>query len=258
MSIKIMTMVFDRYPNGGGEMLLALSLADFADDNGTSVYPSIKQLSEKTRQSERSVQYQLRKMEEAGWLVLVNSGNGGRNQRREYRISPEWIKGADFAPVQSTTGKGATDDVKGANDSNKGCNGLHPHITANEPSITVIEPSAPTAAPKVRAHTIADLVALGVDEDVATEFLANRKRKRAALTPLALAGIQREAAKAGWTLNDALRKAVERGWQSVEAAWLLRDAAPQRQAGTGQFDPLAYVNRNRTSRHQGDLNVIDV
>ncbi|CAK7069875.1 MAG: hypothetical protein KER_03064 [Kerstersia gyiorum] len=116
---------------------------------------------------------------------------------------------------------------------------------------------ARSAAP-AKSHTAADLVALGVDEDVAAEFLAIRKRKRAALTPLALAGIQREAGKAGWTLNDALRKAVERGWQSVEAAWLLRDTAPQRQTGTGQFDPLAYVNRNRTSRHQGDSNVIDV
>ena len=113
MSIKIMSMVFDRYPNGGGEMLLALSLADFAEDDGTRVFPSIKQLAEKTRQSERTVQYQLRKMEESGWLILVNSGNGGRNQRREYIINPSWIKGADIAPVQSTAEKGASDSIKG-------------------------------------------------------------------------------------------------------------------------------------------------
>lgn len=137
-------MVFDRYPNGGGEMLLALSLADFAEDDGTRVFPSIKQLADKTRQSERTVQYQLRKMEDSGWLILVNSGNGGRNQRREYVISPEWIKGADFAPlkrVQSATEKGATDGIKGANDDKKGCNGLHPHIPVIEPSIPTKEPS---------------------------------------------------------------------------------------------------------------------
>lgn len=139
-----MTMVFDRYPNGGGEMLLALSLADFAEEDGTRVFPSIKQLADKTRQSERTVQYQLRKMEDSGWLILVNSGNGGRNQRREYVISPEWIKGADFAPlkrVQSATEKGATDGIKGANDDKKGCNGLHPHIPVIEPSIPTKEPS---------------------------------------------------------------------------------------------------------------------
>jgi len=71
-------MVFDRYPNGGGEMLLALALADHAHDDGTHIFPSIARLAEKTRQSERSVQYQLRRMEQSGWLVLVNAGIGGR------------------------------------------------------------------------------------------------------------------------------------------------------------------------------------
>lgn len=139
-----MTMVFDRYPSGGGEMLLALALADHAHDDGTKVFPFIKSLAEKTRQSVRSVQYQLRKMEESGWLILVNAGNGGRGQSNEYRINPDWINGADFAPierVQFETEKGAIHDIKGANDGTKGCNGLHPHITVIEPSITVKEPS---------------------------------------------------------------------------------------------------------------------
>lgn len=228
VSIKIMSMVFERYPNGGGEMLLALSLADFAEDDGTRVYPSIKQLAEKTRQSERTVQYQLRKMEEAGWLILVNSGNGGRNQRREYVISPQWIKGADIAPVQSTTVKGATDDVKGANDSIKGCNGLHPHIPTNNPSIPIKEPSGAPAA-RVASYSVADLVAFGVDDQVATEFLAIRKRKRAPFTALALEGFQREAAKASMTLDAVLRKCVERGWQGFEAAWVAEHGHTGRQ-----------------------------
>lgn len=133
-------------------MLLALSLADFANDDGTSIYPSIKNLAEKTRQSERSVQYQLRKMEESGWLILVNSGNGGRNQHREYRIAESWIKGADFAPVQSTTEKGASDDVKGASDSTKGCSPLHPHIPVIEPSIPINKPSSAKPVPEKAAN----------------------------------------------------------------------------------------------------------
>lgn len=133
MSIKVMSMVFDRYPNGGGEMLLALSLADFAEDDGTRVFPSIKQLAEKTRQSERTVQYQLRKMEQSGWLILVNSGNGGRNQRREYVINPDWIKGADFAPVQSTTEKGATDGIKGCKPQQERVQPIAPAYTRHRP-----------------------------------------------------------------------------------------------------------------------------
>jgi hypothetical protein len=152
-------------------MLLALAIADHADDDGTSIYPSISMLATKTRQSERTVQYQLRRMEQAGWLILVNAGNGGRSQRREYRINPDWIKGAEIAPIEkgandSTKGarnapfqaqekgaidgeKGAIHDIKGANDSTKGCNGLHPHITVIEPSE---EPSR-TTNKKTRAKS---------------------------------------------------------------------------------------------------------
>lgn len=72
--------------------------------------------------------------------------------------------------------------------------------------------------------TVIDLQAKGVSQDVATEFLAIRSRKRAPLTELALAGIQREADKAALTLDEALRKCVERGWQGFDAGWVQNQA----------------------------------
>lgn len=77
--------------------------------------------------------------------------------------------------------------------------------------------------------TVIDLQARGVPHDVATEFLAIRNRKRAPLTELALAGIQREADKAGLPLGEALRKCVERGWQGFDAGWVQN----QTRAGPG-------------------------
>lgn len=74
--------------------------------------------------------------------------------------------------------------------------------------------------PAAPSLSIVDLQALGVDADVATEFLALRQRKRAALTEIALAGIRREADSIGWTLDQALRKCVERGWQGFDAGWV--------------------------------------
>lgn len=137
-----MTAVFDRYPNGGGEMILALALADHASDDGCNIFPSIKTLAEKTRQSERTVQYQLRRMEETGWLVRVSAGNGGRSQSTEYRIAPAWIKGADFASLEK---KGANDGEKGATDDTKGCNPrqetVQPVAPANNRHRTINEPS---------------------------------------------------------------------------------------------------------------------
>lgn len=72
----------------------------------------------------------------------------------------------------------------------------------------------------VPALSADDLVRLGVPDNVAKEYLAVRARKRADLTELALAGIRREADSIGWTLTDALRTCVERGWQSFNAAWI--------------------------------------
>ncbi|MDQ7276145.1 helix-turn-helix domain-containing protein [Stenotrophomonas pavanii] len=134
-------MVFDRYPNGGGEMLLALALADHAHDDGTHIFPSIARLAEKTRQSERSVQYQLRRMEQSGWLVLVNAGIGGRRsgfgeggRTRQYRINPEWMKGAEIAPF-----------AKGAKQASEGCKTTHERVQNS------VEKGATAIAPEPRA-----------------------------------------------------------------------------------------------------------
>lgn len=63
----------------------------------------------------------------------------------------------------------------------------------------------------------------GIDTQVASDFLAIRKAKRAPLTATALDGIKREAGKAGITLEDALRVCVERGWQGYKAEWDKRE-----------------------------------
>jgi len=59
-----------------------------------------------------------------------------------------------------------------------------------------------------------------VDQQVWVDFVQHRKSKRSALTQTALEGIQREAAKAGWTLEQALRETVARGWTGFKADWV--------------------------------------
>lgn len=267
MSVKVMGMVFDRYPNGGGEMILALALADHSSDQGTGIYPSIASLAEKTRQSVRAVQYQLRGMEQAGWLILVNSGNGGRNQRREYRISEAWLKGADFACLKSPTPeqekgadiappktaekgaihdvKGATDDVKGANGDTKGCSGLHPHITVIEPS----EPSRTVTGARKRSPGF-DPMCLELpdwlDIELWGRWVRHRVQIRKPLTEEAakqqikdLAGFQQQ----GHTPEAVITHAIGKSWQGLFApSGAAAGGAPR----PGKFNPTDYVNRNRT------------
>lgn len=106
MSGHVVGETFRRYPgDGGGELLLAVKLADNAHESGEHIFPSVATLARETRQSERTVQYQLRKMEAMGWLILVRTEERGRpgfecrkRRPREYRISPEWLAGGDPVP----------------------------------------------------------------------------------------------------------------------------------------------------------------
>ncbi len=99
MSVEVMSAVFKRYPNGGGEMLLALALADRARDDGVLMQiDSVAELARKTRQTERGVQIQLRRMCEMGWLHLVRQSDGGRGRSSVYRIDQAWINGSALQP----------------------------------------------------------------------------------------------------------------------------------------------------------------
>lgn len=91
MSVKVMSLVFEHYPGQGGERCLALALADCANDQGASIWPGIERMARYSRQSERSVQRQLRAMESAGWLECTKPSVGGKGRPNEYRINPAWI-----------------------------------------------------------------------------------------------------------------------------------------------------------------------
>ena len=88
MSVKLMTFVWDNYPEGGSELLLALALSDVAEDDGSQIYPSVATMASKTRQSERNIQYLLAKMKEKGWLIEIRPGGifNGKRYTTEYQI----------------------------------------------------------------------------------------------------------------------------------------------------------------------------
>lgn len=219
-------MVFDRYPTGGGEMLLALALADHAHDDGTHIFPSIALLSQKTRQSERSVQYQLRRMEQTGWLVLVNDGMGGRNRTRQYRISPDWMKGAEIAPFE----KGAKQGPKGCKTTQervqngvvKGATAIAPEPRATksnqeQPSLRECDAAGDgSLAEREIEAALAGFGALpaGVDRETLARFTRHRNAIR---RPLSIQGwIQVRTSltalvAAGHDANKSLRDAMAAG-----------------------------------------------
>lgn len=150
-----MTMIWDRLDASGGELNLALSLADHSDDDGESIYPSVARLSHKTRQGERTVRRQLGHFRDTGWLQVVKQGGlvGGRGKTTEYRINPDWIKGAElagFPDVRSATYA----DEKGAELAGfpeKGCQTEHERVPSgavNPATAVAANPSLPIKNPR--------------------------------------------------------------------------------------------------------------
>ena len=69
-----------------------------------------------------------------------------------------------------------------------------------------------------------------VTEPVWQDFQRLRAQKRAPLTDTALAGLRREAAKAGIGLGEALAYCCEQGWQGFNAGWYTERTSKQARA----------------------------
>jgi hypothetical protein len=80
-----------------GPQIVALALADWANDDGTSIFPSLAHVAWKTGYSERQVRRFMREFEEAGALVLVAEARDHRP--REYRMDVSvFSKKESFVP----------------------------------------------------------------------------------------------------------------------------------------------------------------
>ena len=74
----------------------------------------------------------------------------------------------------------------------------------------------------------------GVTDSVWQDWLKLRKAKKAAVTQTALDGIQREADKAGVSLQSVLETCCERGWTGFKADWLKSHAHQDKTLGAAR------------------------
>ena len=80
------------------------------------------------------------------------------------------------------------------------------------------DPKAPNKKNTKKSES--DLLAeFGIVGQLAEDFIAHRKSKRAAITKTVLVGYQREAHKAGIPLAEAITISIERNWQGFKAGW---------------------------------------
>ena len=85
-----MSLVFAARLGGPRRKIIALKLADHANDDGAGIYPSIDRIAREAETSRSSVERTLRAFIRDGLLVVVVPG-GGRRKPTHYRMHLPWL-----------------------------------------------------------------------------------------------------------------------------------------------------------------------
>ena len=72
---------------------------------------------------------------------------------------------------------------------------------------------------KSKFSFLSELIAMGVNEQTAKDWMQVRKEKRASNTETALRSIQAEIRKSGMDAESCIRMAAENSWQGFKAEW---------------------------------------
>jgi hypothetical protein len=234
MSVKLMAKAWEM-DLSQGEKLVLLALCDHANDDGVC-YPSQEYLAQKCSMSPRSLIDQINKLKKYGILTAERRQKSGGRLANLYVINLDnFSQSANSAPAKSACensapAKSAPTNVQiTAELPAKSAPSFKEEPSKNhqlEPSIYTHPPAdekeQTTGEKKLRvwAEGLSLLTDKGVDEQVAKDFIAIRKSQKAPLTMTALGRIEREATKAGLTLEGVIRLCAEKGWRGFEASWL--------------------------------------
>lgn len=93
MSIKVMTDVWAYADCNGSELLVLLALADFSDDQGRNIYPSMQTLAQKARLSVKQARRVVQNLVKLDLIEIVEAGgwDRGRNRSNSYQIKLETL-----------------------------------------------------------------------------------------------------------------------------------------------------------------------
>ena len=215
MSIRMMTAVWDSTPYEGGELLVLLALADWADDQGRC-WPSVPSIAQKARMKERQVYNILRKLRDDA--IIHCKPGGGRGRSTTYLIDIAKIAG--FTSQKKTLQPSAEKPCTAMQEnpaleckSPRPPNRRNRHLTVNEPSIK--NNLSPTPFQKRKGERSQDPAVLDVAEMVCERCKFTSKRAHHAITEVL--AMERDSAGLAETA-ERLVKAWESYRESIE--WL--------------------------------------
>lgn len=202
MSMRLMAQAMSIKVGNPLRKLVLIKLADNANDDGIC-FPSYQYIADVCEISRRSAMNHIEALIDMGFVLKKSRKNKDGSSSNLYVLNFE--KGS------------AGDSLGSAGDSLGGSAGDSP-ITYHS-----LEPINEPIKKTKQKSAVVLLAEFGIEGQLAEDFIAHRKSKRAAITKTVLVGYQRESHKAGIPLAEAITISIERNWQGFKAEWNWRD-----------------------------------
>ena len=236
MSVAATNFVWYVSPVEGSDRLVLLALADFADEDG-NCFGSWGKLCQKTRLCRATVANSLKRLRDAGHLVMVEKGHrklaGDGAEASIWKIPGVSEMGLKLRPVQDLDLSGLNAGPKWSKRWTQVVQDLDPNIkkhkeqeerSADAPAPATALPSPPSSSPvavprpkppKFDPATLPLPHGAGLANAWA-EFAQHRREIKAPLTPTAAQRIVADLAAVNEVAAvEALRKSVKHGWRGV-------------------------------------------
>ena len=196
MSMRLMAQAMSIKVGNPLRKLVLIKLADNANDDGIC-FPSYQYIADVCEISKASARTHIDALIEMGFISKKARKNKDGSSSNLYILHLGNGMPADSTgmPADST--------------------GMPAHSTITYHSINQ---SSNLKKTKQKSAVIL-LAEFGIDGQLAEDFIAHRKSKKATITETVLKGYQREADKAGIPLTEAIEISIIRNWQGFNANW---------------------------------------
>lgn len=192
-----------------------VALFSFRNKVTNTVWPSRAAIAERTGMHPSNISSATTALVNLGWLK--KEGTGGHSKSTRYTLCvPDLVKPTTVAQ-QATVAESATVAHSATQTvAHSATPPLADSATRKEQSIEHTNEQKNTA----RARSTVPAKPDGVTDQTWSDWLQLRKTLKAAVTQTAIDGINREARRAGYTLEQALVTCCANGWRGFKAEWM--------------------------------------
>lgn len=216
MSIRVMSLVWENFTAGGTEKLAMLALADWCNDEGGSLHPSISTIAKKINVSESQARRTVHKLIDDGYLEVIGNHEGGNpGHSRRYKIS---IKMLSTPSTHATPSVDATPSTHARRPlaPMRETPSTHASLSTSEP------PSEPPVNPAPKKSARFDPMAIDlpdcIPEDAWGRWITYRRQRKLSTTEqTAFAQIEKLVAwrGKGHSPPKIIDESIANGWQGL-------------------------------------------